>query len=117
MTDFTITVDNELDLAGITAAREKYVASLPETIDDPDNAGKQIPHPDLGMDDAGYVQMVMARAAQSYRIQHADRVAKIVAPTEAAAVEAAKAAVEAVVDAKKPREIKGGGVEVGAVGP
>lgn len=67
MTVFTITIEDEHQLAGITAARLAYNASLPATvmIDE-----EEVPNPDLLETDAEYVQFVMSRAAESYAKQY-----------------------------------------------
>ncbi len=60
MTKFTVEITDKAQLAGITAAREAYNASLPE--------GEDAPEPLA--DDAEYVQFVMGRAAESYALQY-----------------------------------------------
>lgn len=67
MTTFTITIEDEHQLAGITAARLAYNALLPATvmIDE-----EEVPNPDLLETDAEYVQFVMSRAAESYSKQY-----------------------------------------------
>ena len=70
MSDFTITITDESKLAGITAARAAYNASLPETIDDVANPGTQIPNPEILADDQAYVQFVMDKASESYAKQY-----------------------------------------------
>jgi hypothetical protein len=67
MTTFTITIENESHLAGITAARLAYNASLPETVM---VDGVELPNPDMLEADAEYVQFVMSRAAESYAKQY-----------------------------------------------
>ena len=70
MTDFTITITDEKKLAGITAARNTYNATLPTEIDDPSNQGTMIPNPAILNSDNDYVQFVMDMAAQSYANQY-----------------------------------------------
>ena len=60
MTKFTVEITDKAQLAGITAAREAYNASLPE--------GDDAPAPLAN--DAEYVQFVMGMAAQSYANQY-----------------------------------------------
>ncbi len=60
MTKFTVEITDKAQLAGITAAREAYNASLPEGEDSPEPLA----------DDAEYVQFVMGRAAESYALQY-----------------------------------------------
>lgn len=57
MAEFTVTISDPAHLAGITAAREAYNASLPE--DEP-----------AMLTDAEYVQFVMSKAAESYANQY-----------------------------------------------
>jgi hypothetical protein len=68
MADFTVTITDEHQLAGITAARAAYNSSLPETI--PDEDGNEIPNPAILNTDADYVQFVMSKAAESYANQY-----------------------------------------------
>ena len=67
MTTFTITIEDESHLAGITAAREAYNLSLPQTIVVDED---EVANPDLIETDADYVQFVMSRAAESYAKQY-----------------------------------------------
>lgn len=60
---FQVTIDDASKLAGITAAREAYNASLPET------EGQEQPDGYLATD-AEYVQFVMDNAAESYAKQY-----------------------------------------------
>jgi len=66
----TITITDPLRLAGVVAARAAYVASLPETVDDPDNPGTQIPNPLLSTTDEQYMQRVVDGACDSYVSAH-----------------------------------------------
>jgi len=68
--DFTVSITDPAFLDGITAARSAYNSSLPQTIDDPENPGTQIPNPDLIATDGAYVQFVMSKAAESYSKQY-----------------------------------------------
>ena len=70
MSDFTITITDESKLAGITAARAAYNASLPETITDPENSEATIPNPEILADDQAYIQFVMDKASESYAKQY-----------------------------------------------
>jgi hypothetical protein len=60
---FTVTITDPASLAGITAARTAYNASLPPQADG-------TPSPDTLADDEAYVQFVMATAALSYARQY-----------------------------------------------
>lgn len=68
MTTFTITIEDQTYLDGITAAREAYNTTLPATI--LDENGDDIPNPDLLETDAEYVQFVVSKAAESYSKQY-----------------------------------------------
>lgn len=68
MTTFTVTIEEASHLAGITAAREARNASLPATIKD--EAGEDIPNPEILATDEEYVQFVMSKAAESYSKQY-----------------------------------------------
>lgn len=68
MTTFNITIEESSHLAGITAAREAYNQSLPETITDEE--GNEIDNPAILETDAEYVQFVMGKAAESYANQY-----------------------------------------------
>jgi hypothetical protein len=68
MTVFNVTITNESQLAGITAARSKYNENLPETITDEE--GNEIPNPVIIETDEDYVQFVMDKASQSYANQY-----------------------------------------------
>jgi hypothetical protein len=63
MADFTVTITDDADVAGITWAREQYNSTLPK-----DDEGNPI---DPLNTDAAYVQFVMASAAHSYATQKA----------------------------------------------
>lgn len=100
MAQYTITLDDPLKVAGITAARAQYNAGLQldkgQAVED---------HPDYLATDAAYVQYVMDRAAESYKslatltvtIDDPAVVAKIVAEREA--LNAGKPEEERVSDA------------------
>ena len=63
--DFTITIENESYLAGITAARAVYNNSLSV------QEGELVEnHPDYKATDQDYVQFVMSKAAESYSVQY-----------------------------------------------
>lgn len=68
MATFTITINEQSHLAGITAAREAYNMSLAQTIVNDQN--EEIPNPDLLETDEEYVQFVMYKAAESYSKQY-----------------------------------------------
>jgi hypothetical protein len=87
MTTFTIEITDASKLAGITAAREAYNASLPSTIIVKQPTGEMLidheteesyeetidviqPNPALIETDAEYVQFVMDKAAESYSKQY-----------------------------------------------
>ena len=70
MTDFTITIEDESSLAGITAARAAYNLTCPAEVDDVANPGTMIPNPSILNTDEQYVQFVMGTAAQSYARQY-----------------------------------------------
>lgn len=65
---FTIEVTDPSHLAGITAAREAYNATLPE------HRGEDgvvvDPNPNLLATDQDYIQFVLGRAAESYAKQY-----------------------------------------------
>lgn len=113
MTNYTITIDDDA-VAGLTWALERYNASLPAEVDDPDKSGSKIANPALLADEAAYVQHVMAGAAQSYLVQQAsdlgDKVRQM-APKNAVALKAAIEAAVAVDVAEKAAavEVAGGG--------
>lgn len=67
MTTFTITIEDESHLAGISAAREAYNAALPQTIVVDE---EEVANPELLETDAEYVQFVMSKAAESYAKQY-----------------------------------------------
>ena len=118
MADYRITID-DADVPGLTWALERYNASLPAEIDDPDKPGTMIANPALLKDEAAYVQHVMSGAAQSYSIQQAGALAdqvRTLAPKNAVALKASiEAAVAADVAEKAAAvEVAGGGaVRVG----
>ena len=63
--DFTITIENESHLAGITAARAVYNNCLSV------QEGELVEnHPDYKATDEAYVQFVMLKAAESYSVQY-----------------------------------------------
>lgn len=64
MAQFTVTITGASALAGITAARNAYNATLGETDE------QRQAHDDYIATDAAYVQFVMSRAADSYATQH-----------------------------------------------
>lgn len=65
MTTFSVTISDAAQLAGITAARNAYNASLPlaegQAVED---------HPDYLATDLAYVRFVMTNAAASYAVQY-----------------------------------------------
>lgn len=67
MTTFTVEITNEDHLAGITAARNAYNNSLPQTVTENE---EEVPNPALLETDAEYVQFVMSKAAESYANQY-----------------------------------------------
>jgi hypothetical protein len=67
MTTFTITINDETHLIGITSARAAYNAALTPTVD---AEGNESPNPELLNTDEEYVQFVMSRAAESYAKQY-----------------------------------------------
>jgi hypothetical protein len=68
MTIFTIEINDETHLAGISAARTAYNSVLSATIKD--EYGDDIANPELISTDGDYVQFVMSRAAESYAKQY-----------------------------------------------
>jgi len=66
----TVTISDDLRLAGIAAARVAYVAALPAEIDDPDHPGQRISNPLLTTTDAQYIQRVIEGACDSYVAAH-----------------------------------------------
>lgn len=68
MTTFTIEINEQSQLNGITAAREAYNTALPAIVTN--EAGEEVANPALIADDAGYVQFVMSKAAESYAKQY-----------------------------------------------
>lgn len=118
MADYRITIDDDA-VPGLTWALERFNASLPAEIDDPDNPGTQIANPALLKDEAAYVQHVMAGAAQSYLVQQAGDLAdqvRSLAPKNAVALKASIEAAVAVDVSEKGAalEVAGGGaVRVG----
>ena len=68
MTTFNIDIINQSHLAGITAARQAYNTSLPQTTTN--EAGEEVPNPDILSSDSEYVQFVMSKAAESYAKQY-----------------------------------------------
>jgi hypothetical protein len=68
MAEFTVIITEESHIAGITAARAAYNASLPATITDED--GNEITNPAILDTDEEYVQFVMSKAAESYANQY-----------------------------------------------
>lgn len=64
MTDFTVTITDPSQLAGIAAARGEHNTNLAPALD---GAGQPItPNPNAIATDADYVQFVMQSAAVSY---------------------------------------------------
>lgn len=118
MADYRITIDDDA-VPGLTWALERFNASLPAEIDDPDNPGTQIANPALLADEAAYVQHVMSGAAQSYLVQQAGDLAdqvRSLAPKNAVALKASIEAAVAVDVSEKGAalEVAGGGaVRVG----
>lgn len=118
MANYTITIDDDA-VPGLTWALERYNASLPAEIDDPDNPGTMIANPALLADEAAYVQHVMSGAAQSYLVQQAGDLAdqvRSLAPKNAVALKASIEAAVAVDVSEKGAalEVAGGGaVRVG----
>ena len=96
MADYTITID-DADVAGLTWALERYNASLPAEVDDPDKPGSKIANPALLADEAAYVQHVMENAAQSYLVQQGSDLADKVRTLSAKQAVTLKAAIEAAV--------------------
>jgi len=115
----TVTISDDLRLAGIAAARVAYVAALPAEIDDPDKPGTKIANPALLADEAAYVQHVMSSAVTSYLVQSAGALAdqvRALSPKNAAPLRAAIEAAVAVDVSEKGAalEVAGGGaVRVG----
>lgn len=70
MATFTVEITDENKLAGITAAREAYNASLSATIQDEE--GNEVANPDILETDDEYVQFVMDKAAESYAKQYGE---------------------------------------------
>jgi|694.fasta_scaffold00051_158 hypothetical protein len=68
MTTFTVTIEDESHLDGITAAREAYNTSVGATVTN--EQGEQVPNPALLATDEEYVQFVMSKAAESYSKQY-----------------------------------------------
>ena len=118
MADYRITIDDDA-VPGLTWALERFNASLPAEIDDPDNPGTMIANPALLADEAAYVQHVMSGAAQSYLVQQAGDLAdqvRSLAPKNAVALKASIEAAVAVDVSEKGAalEVAGGGaVRVG----
>ena len=118
MANYTITIDDDA-VPGLTWALERFNASLPAEIDDPDNPGTMIANPALLADEAAYVQHVMSGAAQSYLVQQAGDLAdqvRSLAPKNAVALKASIEAAVAVDVSEKGAalEVAGGGaVRVG----
>jgi hypothetical protein len=67
MTTFTVNITDENHLSGITAARNAYNNSLPQTVTENE---EEVPNPALLETDAEYVQFVMSKAAESYANQY-----------------------------------------------
>lgn len=73
MTDFTFFTNDPARLAGITAAREVYNASLPVPPEPIEGEDPPEPDPDAPQPietDADYVQFVMMGATASYAVQY-----------------------------------------------
>lgn len=68
MTIFNIEITEQSHLDGITAARDAYNQSLPETV--LNEVGEEISNPEIILTNAEYVQFVMSRAAESYAKQY-----------------------------------------------
>lgn len=68
MTIFNIEITEQSHLDGITAARNAYNQSLPETV--LNEVGEEIPNPEIILNNDEYVQFVMSRAAESYAKQY-----------------------------------------------
>lgn len=68
MTTFTIEITDTNKLAGISAARAAYNATLEETITD--EQGNVVANPDIIDTDQMYVQFVMDKASESYAKQY-----------------------------------------------
>lgn len=68
MATFTVTITEAAHLAGITAARGAYNATLAPAYDE--QGAEIIPNPGLLDTDEEYVQFVMSRAAESYSHQY-----------------------------------------------
>lgn len=119
MADYTITID-DADVPGLTWALERYNASLPAEVNDPDKPGKKIANPALLANEAAYVQHVMANAANSYIVQQgsdlADKV-RTLAPKNAATLKASIEAAVAVDVAEKAAAVEAAGVGAVRVGP
>ena len=64
MTVFTIEINDETHLAGITAARTAYNNALQPMPD------AEVANPELISTDDEYIQFVMSRAAESYAKQY-----------------------------------------------
>lgn len=64
MTDFSVTITDPSQLAGVTAARAEHNANLAPVLDDSDQPME--PNPNAIATDADYVQFVMQSAAVSY---------------------------------------------------
>lgn len=67
MTTFTVEITDQKHLDGITAARNAYNNSLPQTVTENE---VEVPNPALLDTDAEYVQFVMSKAAESYANQY-----------------------------------------------
>ncbi len=68
MTDYTVTITDAAQVAGITAAREAYNAALPDYVDE--ETGEATTHPDTLDTDAAYVQHVVSAAAANYAARY-----------------------------------------------
>ena len=68
MTTFTVTIEDESHLDGITAAREAYNASIGATVTN--EQGEQVANPALLETNEEYVQFVISKAAESYANQY-----------------------------------------------
>ncbi|HYJ44075.1 MAG TPA: hypothetical protein VEW06_06425 [Xanthobacteraceae bacterium] len=95
MADFTVTIEDADQLAGITWAREQYNASLPTN-----DAGEPV---GALADDTAYVQYVMDNAAASYAQQQMDAEWRSAYEEAKAAAAAAKAPA---VEEEAPAELE-----------
>ena len=83
--NYTTTI-NDASVYGITAAREAYNASLPQTISVPSEVegepATEQPNPALIASDSGYLDFVLARAIESWCKMYAPVVVSPVPPVE-----------------------------------